>query len=54
MMNIPAQITRTAGKIVHRLLSWNPWQHVFFRLLDKLTKHRPKNNFRILFWGGIQ
>ena len=38
MMNIPAQITRTAGKIVYRLLSWNPWQHVFFRLLDQLSK----------------
>ena len=38
MMNIPAQITRTAGKIIHRLLSWNPWQHVFFRLLDQLSK----------------
>lgn len=38
MMNLPAQITRTAGKIIHRLLSWNPWQHVFFRLLDQLSK----------------
>jgi hypothetical protein len=36
MINIPAQIIRTGGKIVYRLLSWNPWQHVFFRLADRL------------------
>ncbi len=38
MINIPAQIVRTAGKIVCRLLAWNPWQHVFFRLLDQLNR----------------
>jgi Transposase DDE domain group 1 len=38
MMNIPAQIVRTGRKIVFRLLSWNPWQHVFFRLLDQLNR----------------
>jgi len=38
MLNIPAQIVRTGGKIVYRLLSWNPWQHVFFRLLDQLNR----------------
>jgi hypothetical protein len=38
MMNIPAQIVRTAGKIIYRLLAWNPWQHVFFRLLDQLNR----------------
>ncbi len=38
VMNIPAQIVRTGGKIVYRLLSWNPWQHVFFRLLDQLKR----------------
>lgn len=36
MMHVPAQIVRTGRKIVYRLLSWNPWQHVFFRLLDQL------------------
>ena len=41
MMNIPAQIVRTGGKIVFRLLAWNPWQQVFFRLLDQLN--RPLN-----------
>jgi len=37
-MNIPAQIVRTGRKIVYRLLAWNPWQHVFFRLLDQLKR----------------
>jgi hypothetical protein len=36
-INIPAQIVRTAGKVVYRLLAWNPWQDVFFRLLDQLS-----------------
>jgi len=36
MMRVPAQIVRTGRKIVYRLLSWNPWQHVFFRLLEQL------------------
>ena len=38
LMNIPAQILRMGGKIVCRLLAWNPWQHVFFRLLDQLDR----------------
>jgi len=38
MMNVPAQIARTGRKIVCRLLAWNPWQHVFFRLLDQLRQ----------------
>ncbi len=37
MLNVPAQIVRTGGKLVYRLLSWNPWQSVFFRLLDRLS-----------------
>jgi hypothetical protein len=36
MIQIPAQIVRTGRRIVYRLLAWNPWQHVFFRLLDQL------------------
>jgi hypothetical protein len=35
-INIPAQIIQTGGKIVYRLLGWNRWQSVFFRLLDVL------------------
>jgi hypothetical protein len=27
---LPCQIVRTGRKLVYRLLSWNPWQHVFF------------------------
>jgi Transposase DDE domain group 1 len=38
MMKVPAQILRTGRKIVFRLLAWNPWQHVFFRLLDQLRQ----------------
>ncbi len=41
-MAVPAQIISTGRRIVFRLLSWNPWQHVFFRLLDQLrTPLRP-------------
>ena len=35
-MRLPCQIIRTSGKLVYRLLSWNPWQYVFFRMLDTL------------------
>jgi hypothetical protein len=35
---IPAQIIRTSRKIVYRLLAWNPWQPVFFRLMNRLRK----------------
>ena len=38
MMRIPAQILSTGRRIVYRLLAWNPWQHVFFRLLDQLSQ----------------
>ena len=38
MMRVPSQIVSTGRKIVHRLLAWNPWQHVFFRLLDQLRQ----------------
>jgi len=35
-VQMPAAIIRTGRRIVYRLLSWNPWQHAFFRLLDQL------------------
>ena len=38
MMQIPTQIAATGRQIVYRLLGWNPWQHVFFRLLDQLVQ----------------
>lgn len=31
MMFMPVQIIRGRGRITYRLLSWNPWQHVFLR-----------------------
>ena len=37
MIQIPAQIVRGSRQIVYRLLSWNRWQGVFFRLLDQLA-----------------
>jgi hypothetical protein len=35
-INIPAQIISTGRRIFYRMLSWNPWQSAFFRLLDAL------------------
>jgi len=35
-MHVPCQIIRTGQRIVYRLLSWNPWQHVFLRGVDAL------------------
>jgi DDE family transposase len=36
MLKLPCQIVRTGRKLVYRLLAWNPWQHVFFRLVEQL------------------
>ena len=36
LIQVPCQIVRTAGRIVYRLLSWNPWQGVFLRLVERL------------------
>src|SRR5712691_7624046 len=33
-INVPCQILRTGGRLVYRLLAWNPFQPIFFRLLD--------------------
>src|SRR5215210_179325 len=33
MIQVPCQIVRTSRRIVYRLLSWNPWQGVFLRLV---------------------
>jgi hypothetical protein len=35
-MRLPCQIIRTSRKLVYRMLSWNPWQHILFRMLDRL------------------
>jgi len=38
-MRVPCQIARTGRRIAYRLLSWNPWQAVFLRVIDVL--HSP-------------
>jgi len=38
MTKVPAQILTTGRRIIYRFLAWNPWQHVFFRLLDTLRQ----------------
>jgi hypothetical protein len=38
-MRVPCQIVRQAGRVLYRLLAWNPWQQVFLRGVDAL--HRP-------------
>jgi hypothetical protein len=35
-MRLPCQIVRTSRKLVYRLLSWNPYQRIFFRLVSAL------------------
>jgi hypothetical protein len=35
-MRVPCQIVRQAGRLVYRLLAWNPWQHVFLRAVDAI------------------
>ena len=35
-VQLPCQIVKTGRRLVYRLLSWNPWQHVFFRLVEHL------------------
>jgi len=33
-MRVPCQIVRQSRRVVYRLLSWNLWRHVFFRMAD--------------------
>jgi Transposase DDE domain group 1 len=35
-VRLPCQLVRTGRKLVFRLLAWNPYQSIFFRLLDVL------------------
>jgi hypothetical protein len=37
-MRLPCQIVRTGRRIVYRLLSWNPWQHVMLRAVELLYR----------------
>ena len=35
-VRLPCQIVRTSRKLVYRLLSWNPHQRIFWRLVTAL------------------
>ena len=35
-VRLPCQIVRTGRKLVYRLLGWNPYQPIFFRLVSAL------------------
>lgn len=37
-MNMPCQIIHSGRRLLYRLLSWNPWQRVFFRVLEHLRE----------------
>jgi Transposase DDE domain group 1 len=36
-MQLPCQIVRSGGRLIYRLLAWNPWQEVFWRLVERLS-----------------
>jgi hypothetical protein len=36
VIQMPCQIVRSGGRLIYRLLSWNPWQGVFLRLVERL------------------
>jgi hypothetical protein len=36
VIQMPCQIVRSARRLVFRLLSWNPWQGAFLRLVERL------------------
>ena len=35
-LRLPCQIVRTGRQLIYRFMSWNPWQHVFFRTVSQL------------------
>jgi Transposase DDE domain group 1 len=35
-VRLPCQIVRTGRRLLYRLMSWNPYQRIFFRLVDVL------------------
>jgi Transposase DDE domain group 1 len=37
IIEMPCQIIRGSRRLVYRLLSWNPWQGVFLRLVERLN-----------------
>jgi hypothetical protein len=38
LIHRPCQIIKTSRRIIYRLLSWNPWQQVFLRLVETLRR----------------
>ena len=36
LVQVPCQVVRTSRRTIFRLLSWNPWQGVFLRLVERL------------------
>jgi hypothetical protein len=40
LIQVPCQVVRTSRRVVYRLLSWNPWQGVFLRLVERLHGRR--------------
>jgi hypothetical protein len=36
LIQMPCQIIRSGGRLIYRLLSWNPWQGMFLRLVERL------------------
>jgi len=39
-VRVPCQVVRTGRRLLFRLLSWNPWQHVLLRATDRLGQLR--------------
>ncbi len=35
-VRVPCQVVRSGGRLIYRLLAWNPWQQVFLRGVDAL------------------
>jgi hypothetical protein len=36
MIQMPCQLIRGGGRLIYRLMSWNPWQGMFLRLVERL------------------
>jgi len=36
-LQLPCQIVKSGRRLIYRLLSWNPWQHVFLRLVERFA-----------------
>ena len=39
-IELPCQIVRGGGRLIYRMLSWNPWQDAFLRLVERLHECR--------------